>query len=158
MECTIAQQLSDRDSLLSVQEVALLLNISEDTVTRYHERGILPGLTFGSLRRFDPRVLGKWLQSSARDLAGTDPQLLWTWQGDHLVHHDGAGGPDYRIDEARFRTIDDLQDWIQHLARKRWITKSDLVVLVARFLERFNANRTGASAAKKGCNQKAAKE
>lgn len=67
-------------------------------------------------------------------------QTAWTWQpsaiGDVLTH---TCHPHYTIPRTQFKTPADLVRWILLLSEKRWITKSDLAVIIERFVERNQA-------------------
>lgn len=67
---TIKEQMLAFGRALSVKELAKLLNVSEDTITRYCDRGIIPGIKFGELRRFDPVALAKWYEESENKTGG----------------------------------------------------------------------------------------
>jgi len=59
-----AEKLDEFQRLMSVEELAQLLGVSEDTIRRYWRRNIIPtacGRKFGDILRFDPRQIKNWL-------------------------------------------------------------------------------------------------
>lgn len=64
MELT-AEKLDEFDRLMTVEELAWFLSVSEDTIRRYWRRNIIPtacGRKFGDILRFDPQGIKKWLE------------------------------------------------------------------------------------------------
>jgi excisionase family DNA binding protein len=57
----IANALRQRTTVMTVVEVAKLLQISEQTVYRYAQRGLIPALHFGDIVRFEPTQVADWL-------------------------------------------------------------------------------------------------
>jgi excisionase family DNA binding protein len=59
-----AEKLDEFERLMSVEELAQLLSVSEDTIRRYWRRNIIPtscGRKFGDILRFDPQEIKHWL-------------------------------------------------------------------------------------------------
>jgi excisionase family DNA binding protein len=59
---TIIEQLEERKTMLSVPEVATLLNEHVDTIYRRVKRGKMPHIKIGFNAKFDPRELAAWLR------------------------------------------------------------------------------------------------
>jgi predicted DNA-binding transcriptional regulator AlpA len=58
-------------SLMTVEELALLLNASKAAVYARHARGGIPGgLRLGRTLRFDPRVIAQWLSANSASAGG----------------------------------------------------------------------------------------
>jgi hypothetical protein len=65
MELAI-EKLTEFNRMISAKELAYVLFVSEDTVRRYWQRGIIPGYCgthFGDVIRFDPRGIQHWLMN-----------------------------------------------------------------------------------------------
>ncbi len=58
--------LRKRPSLMTVAEVAALMRVSEATVRRYAERGLLPSLRLGHVIRIHPTALAKWIEGQQK--------------------------------------------------------------------------------------------
>ena len=59
---TVAEQLAQAKRLLSVREVAELLGEHDDTIYRRCKRGTMPHYRLGSLLKFEPAQVAKWLR------------------------------------------------------------------------------------------------
>jgi excisionase family DNA binding protein len=60
---TRGELLIDGGNLLSVDEVAAVLNVSKPSVYAWAKRGILPGIALGpQCLRFKPEVVRAWLE------------------------------------------------------------------------------------------------
>jgi len=59
---TIIEQLEEKTTLLSVNDVAKLLRESPLTIYRRSKRGDMPHLKIGYAVKFDPRELADWLK------------------------------------------------------------------------------------------------
>jgi excisionase family DNA binding protein len=62
-EPEIAIVLRQRTTAMTVTEVAQLLQVSEQTLYRYAQRGLIPVLRFGDVVRFDPTQIADWLSA-----------------------------------------------------------------------------------------------
>ena len=56
------------DRLMTLKEVADLLNVSEITVRRYTKKGIIPSFKIGAVVRYDPNEISKVLAAYRRGL------------------------------------------------------------------------------------------
>ena len=57
--------------LMTVQELAILLNTSKGAVYARHARGGIPGgVRLGRTLRFDPRVVAQWLSANSASAGG----------------------------------------------------------------------------------------
>src|SRR5690606_38549245 len=57
--------------LMTVEELAVLLNTSKGAVYARHARGGIPGgLRLGRTLRFDPRVIAQWLSANSASAGG----------------------------------------------------------------------------------------
>ena len=57
--------------LMTVQELAILLNTSKGAVYARHARGGIPGgVRLGRTLRFDPRVIAQWLSANSASAGG----------------------------------------------------------------------------------------
>jgi predicted DNA-binding transcriptional regulator AlpA len=57
--------------LMTVEELALLLNTSKAAVYARHARGGIPGgLRLGRTLRFDPRIIAQWLSANSASAGG----------------------------------------------------------------------------------------
>lgn len=59
---TTLEQLQARRGLLTAEELAALLNVSEKTVYRWSKSGSLPTVRIGTLIRFEPAAVSNWLR------------------------------------------------------------------------------------------------
>jgi excisionase family DNA binding protein len=59
---TTLEQLQARRGLLTAEELAALLNVSEKTVYRWSKSGSLPSVRIGTLVRFEPATVSTWLR------------------------------------------------------------------------------------------------
>jgi excisionase family DNA binding protein len=59
---TTLEQLQARRGLLTAEDIAALLNISEKTVYRWSKSGSLPSVRIGTLVRFEPAAVSSWLR------------------------------------------------------------------------------------------------
>jgi excisionase family DNA binding protein len=58
-------------SFMTVEELAVLLNMSKGAVYARHARGGIPGgLRLGRVLRFDPRVIAQWLSANSASAGG----------------------------------------------------------------------------------------
>jgi len=60
----------DLEQLLTVKEVAFLLNTSVARVYDLAAKGILPVVEMGRLKRFDREILRAWIKNGGRALPG----------------------------------------------------------------------------------------
>jgi excisionase family DNA binding protein len=63
----VVEKLNEFRRLMTVEELAQLLRVSEDTIRRYWRRNIIPstcGRKFGDILRFDPQEIKHWLIES----------------------------------------------------------------------------------------------
>lgn len=56
------KELELRRELLTAEELAALLNVSEKTVYRWSKLGSLPSVRLGTTVRFEPAVVSMWLR------------------------------------------------------------------------------------------------
>jgi excisionase family DNA binding protein len=56
------KELEGRRELLTAEELAALLNVSEKTVYRWGKSGSLPSVRLGAAVRFEPAVVSVWLR------------------------------------------------------------------------------------------------
>lgn len=56
------KELESRRELLTAEELAALLNVSEKTVYRWSKLGSLPSVRLGTAVRFEPSVVSIWLR------------------------------------------------------------------------------------------------
>lgn len=56
------KELESRRELLTAEELAALLNVSEKTVYRWSKLGSLPSVRLGTVVRFEPAVVSMWLR------------------------------------------------------------------------------------------------
>lgn len=59
---TTLEQLGSRRELLTAEELAALLNVSEKTIYRWSKSGSLPSVRLGALVRFEPATVSLWLR------------------------------------------------------------------------------------------------
>jgi excisionase family DNA binding protein len=59
---TTLEQLRVCRRLLTAEELAALLNVSEKTVYRWSKSGSLPSVRLGTLVRFEPAAVSVWLR------------------------------------------------------------------------------------------------
>ncbi len=59
---TTLELLQARRGLLTAEELAALLNVSEKTVYRWSKSGVLPSVRIGTLVRFEPAAVSGWLR------------------------------------------------------------------------------------------------
>ena len=60
------EKLQEFERLMTAQELAQLMGVSEDTIVRYWQRNIIPqscGRKFGAMIRFDPKSISDWLMN-----------------------------------------------------------------------------------------------
>lgn len=58
-------QTTDLPKLLSKQQTAYLLNVSDSTVANYHKQGRLPGIRVGKNLRFSEEQVRKFLTAGS---------------------------------------------------------------------------------------------
>ena len=56
------KELEGRRELLTAEELAALLNVSEKTIYRWSKFGSLPSMRLGTLVRFEPAAVSVWLR------------------------------------------------------------------------------------------------
>ena len=67
MECGTRESIAAKEAavpqLLTVRDVAKLLQFHEKTIYAWAERGELPCMRVGNRLRFDPSAVSRWLQA-----------------------------------------------------------------------------------------------
>ena len=63
MSITVIEQLRKRTRAMKIREVADLLNLDSDTVSRYADEGKIPAFRVGSRWRVDPEALAFWIEA-----------------------------------------------------------------------------------------------
>jgi excisionase family DNA binding protein len=61
----ITDQLKTKTQYMTLQAVALLLDIHQMTLRKWAKRGKIPAVRIGDQIKFDPAVLADWLRSHA---------------------------------------------------------------------------------------------
>ena len=62
---SLASHIAEMRKALTVQQVAELLSMSPRTVQQWAKTGRLPAIRHGSLTRFDPIQLARWLRENS---------------------------------------------------------------------------------------------
>jgi len=62
MPYSILEQLEASDKPLDVKRVAAIFDVSEKTIRKHVDQGILPCIRLGSALKFDPSALGYWIR------------------------------------------------------------------------------------------------
>ena len=63
MSNTLATDLKQRRSLMTVKEVVTLLGVHQQTVYEWVWAGKIPSVRIGSRIKFDPRAIATWMQA-----------------------------------------------------------------------------------------------
>jgi excisionase family DNA binding protein len=61
----LAEQIEKLGHALSVDELAALLQLSDETIRRQVKQGTIPYFKVGMTIRFDPKQTAKWLREKA---------------------------------------------------------------------------------------------
>ena len=59
---TIAERIARHEGALTADELATMLGVSKRTIERRARHGTIPRFYVGSLVRFDPAAIAKWLR------------------------------------------------------------------------------------------------
>ena len=76
---SIVKALKQRAEMLTVAELAKLLQVTTDTVQRWGRLRLIPTIRVGDTVRFDPGMLADWLEvraSTPNPIINTDPYPL----------------------------------------------------------------------------------
>ena len=71
---SVIEQLRTRGQAMKVREVADLLNLDPDTISRYAAEQKIPAFKVGSRWRFDPQALAMWIESQHAVLVPEEQQ------------------------------------------------------------------------------------
>ncbi len=67
---SLADSIAKREALLTVEELAGLLNLSTRTVHRLTKAGTLPCMRIGVSVRFEPTLIADWLRQRVQSTGG----------------------------------------------------------------------------------------